>query len=179
MEHAECSLAKPAQLPTRILDITNERPRLFLSNGQVGTYAALSYCWGTKGNLTTTKDTLDPFTTEIPAVKIPATLKDAIQIAKSLGYQYLWIDALCIIQDDELDWQRESGRMAQVYGNADLVIAASSAKDSPEGFLKQERRHRGGSVLFHDKGDPAKPPLLYQIWIRPTLPNDVWRWPIS
>jgi hypothetical protein len=83
---------------------------------------------------------LDSFTAEIPVVNIPATIKDAIRVAKSLGYQYLWIDALCIIQDDPQDWQREASRMAHVYGNADLVLTASSATDSYEGFLNQERR---------------------------------------
>jgi hypothetical protein len=99
---------------------------------------------------------LDFFTAGIPVANIPATIKDAIQVAKSFGYQYLWIDALCIIQDDPQDWQREASRMAQVYGNADLVLAASSATDSYEGFLNQERRHPGGSVYFYDERDPAK-----------------------
>lgn len=155
-EHAECSLAMPTQLPTRVLDITHKQPWLFVSNGQVGSYAALSYGWGSKRNFTTTRDMLDIFTAGIPVANIPATIIDAIQVAKSFGYQYLWIDALCIIQDDPQDWQREASRMAQVYGNADLVLAASSATDSYEGFLNQERRHPGGSVYFYDERDPAK-----------------------
>lgn len=48
-------------------------------------------------------------------------------VSKYLGYRYLWIDSLCIIQDDHQDWQRESGRMADVYSNADLVLGATSA----------------------------------------------------
>lgn len=158
MEHTECLLpTHKNQLPTRVLDITRIQPRLFVINGQTGSYAALSYCWGTEGNLITRRDDLESSRAQIPSVNIPATIKDVIQVAKSLGFQYLWVDALCIIQDDPKDWEIESGRMAQVYGNADLVIAASSAKNSQQGFLTQTRRHPQGSLYFHDKSDPSKP----------------------
>ncbi|PQE09100.1 heterokaryon incompatibility protein [Rutstroemia sp. NJR-2017a BVV2] len=158
MDHIDCSLpGHIVQLPTRVLDITRTEPRLFVSDRQTGSYAALSYCWGTEGNLITRRDDLESFRAQIPSVNIPATIKDAIQVAKSLGFQYLWVDALCIIQDDPEDWEIESCLMAQVYGNADLVIAASSAKNSQQGFLTQTRRHPQGSVYFYNKGDPSKP----------------------
>jgi hypothetical protein len=68
----------------------------------------------------------------------------------------LWVDTLCILQDDADDWEREAAQMDQVYGNADLVIAATSAENVQKGFLQQERRHPQGSVYFHDKVDSSK-----------------------
>jgi hypothetical protein len=61
----------------------------------------------------------------------------AIFIASKLGLEYLWIDSLCIIQDDEDDWRQESALMSTVYGNSYLNIAAAGASDgSPVAFLK-------------------------------------------
>ena len=52
--------------------------------------------------------------------------------------RYLWVDSLRIVQDDVNDWSREAPRMGDIYHNADLVIAASAARDSSEGcFLER------------------------------------------
>lgn len=48
----------------------------------------------------------------------PQTLRDAITITKSLGFRYLWIDALCILQDSKGDWEKEAAVMGKVYFNA-------------------------------------------------------------
>jgi hypothetical protein len=61
--------------------------------------------------------------------------RDAICIARNLGFQYIWIDALCIVQDSLDDWATESSKMAQVYGNASLTISADLASDSDFGIL--------------------------------------------
>jgi hypothetical protein len=77
----------------------------------------------------------------IPIDSLPLTLRDAVTITRKLGIQYLWIDALCIIQDDDQDWQQESGAMTQIYSNAYLTIAAGSATHCDGGILnKQDRR---------------------------------------
>jgi hypothetical protein len=47
--------------------------------------------------------------------------------------RYLWIDSLCIVQDDFEDWTREAPQMGQLYNQAYLVIAASGSRDSSEG----------------------------------------------
>lgn len=66
----------------------------------------------------------------------PATFYDAIRVTRMLGVQYLWIDSLCIIQNDARDWQIESSRMGDVYRNAYLTIAACCASSDSEGFLR-------------------------------------------
>jgi hypothetical protein len=69
---------------------------------------------------------------------MPKTFQDAVVVTRSIGLRYLWIDSLCIIQDDPDDWLRESANMGSIYKNSRLTIAASSATDSTQGlFLKQ------------------------------------------
>ena len=61
--------------------------------------------------------------------------QDAVTVTRGLGERFLWIDSLCIIQDDADDWNIESKKMETVFGSAYCTIAASSAKNSTEGFL--------------------------------------------
>lgn len=75
----------------------------------------VSHCWGSAkfpklsmGNLETMKD-------RIAVCSLPNTFKHAIQITRQLGMKCLWIDALCIVQDSNEDWQREAATMGIVY----------------------------------------------------------------
>lgn len=68
---------------------------------------------------------------------LPKTYRDAIEITQALGVKYVWIDSLCIVQDDVKDWEVESSRMATVYYDAYLVLAASQAEDASGGFWIQ------------------------------------------
>ncbi len=71
---------------------------------------------------------------------LPATIQDAISVARGLQLQYLWIDALCIIQDDDADKEREVGSMGKVYRTATITICASTAKAATEGFLSSPQQ---------------------------------------
>lgn len=66
---------------------------------------------------------------------LPKSFQDAVTVTRKLHIRYLWIDSLCIIQDDNEDWERESSRMASIYQNAHVTIAATAAENSQEGFL--------------------------------------------
>ena len=66
---------------------------------------------------------------------LPRTFKDAVSVTLALGYKHLWIDSICIIQDDYHDWEIECPKMAHIYGSADLTIAAVTAIDDYAGFL--------------------------------------------
>lgn len=98
-------------------------------------YLALSYCWGTSKQRGTTKDNLLARQQKIHLAELPNTLRDAITITNILGFQYLWIDSLCIVQDDEEEWAEQSSKMADIYVGAELVVAATQASDCAEGFL--------------------------------------------
>lgn len=77
---------------------------------------------------------------EIPLSDLPATFQDAVHIVRGLGLRYLWIDSLCIIQDDETDTSANVSSMASIYSNALFVLGAyrsssSEKKSSPTGLL--------------------------------------------
>jgi hypothetical protein len=67
---------------------------------------------------------------------LPKTFHDVVLITRFLNVQYLWIDSLCIVQDDILDWEVEAAKMASVYAGVYLTIAASGAKDSNGGCFQ-------------------------------------------
>jgi hypothetical protein len=58
--------------------------------------------------------------------ELPRTVRDAITVTRSLEYGYLWVDSLCIIQDDKQDQDLQIGMMDEIYSNATLTIAAGS-----------------------------------------------------
>lgn len=84
--------------------------------------------------------------------ELPATIRDAIELARWLGVQYLWVDALFIIQDDTQDWLHESAQMSTVYAQAFLTISASSVDSSRFSFLHQSRR--SSEAFFRLEKDP-------------------------
>ncbi|KAK7981151.1 hypothetical protein PG989_013608 [Apiospora arundinis] len=133
------------ELPTRVLDVGDQATKsivLLESKGQCANYCALSYCWGPQNAQTflTTKETLQDRLRGIDFDLLPRTFQDAVQIARSLGIRYLWIDGLCIIQGDKEDWEYEAGRMGAVYEQASLVIAASGSASAQEGCFVVEPR---------------------------------------
>lgn len=131
-------------LPTRIIDVGEggSNPRLMASApNQRGRYVALSHCWGgIQPTQTRSRDgSLDRHLGQgIFLSELPKTFRDAIIITQKLGIRYLWIDSLCIIQDDEHDWQRESGHMSTLYWNSTLTISATGARDSTQGCFLPE-----------------------------------------
>lgn len=124
-----------APLPTRILDVSqaSDYIRLVESQGMKGQYMTLSHRWGGKQVITTTAGTLSARKSGIPMRDLPRTFADAVNVCRRLGVRYLWIDSLCIIQDSREDWEREAERMANIYANSYLTIAASSSEDSGGG----------------------------------------------
>jgi hypothetical protein len=129
--------------PTRLIDVGGEKNsdvKLYKPNGTAHEYVALSYCWGESGNLKTTKGTLERFVHKgISFGTLPKTIQDPVGLARELGFQYIWVDALCIIQDDEDDWAEESSKMASIYTGAVVTFAATCAYDCNQGFLSRNR----------------------------------------
>lgn len=78
---------------------------------------------------------------QIPYAKLPATLKDAVWICKKLGMRYLWIDALCIVQNCSKDVDNEVAKMAMIYQKAWLTISVDISKASTEGCFNDGRKH--------------------------------------
>ncbi|KAF4944326.1 hypothetical protein FSARC_14702 [Fusarium sarcochroum] len=146
--HETCSTSLPTtrgtKLPTRVLDLTgssdvpSEPSDIHIrlretDEGELGTYTALSYCWGDDPELhfKTTQNTLEAHQQGIDFLSLPLTHREAILATLYLGIRYLWMDSLCIIQDSHHDWEAEPMRMSSVYSNAHLTLAAT-ASDTPE-----------------------------------------------
>jgi hypothetical protein len=133
-------------LPSRLLDIRNSDLnilRLFRPKKQDRVeYAALSHCWGqltdeNKRQFCTTDDNIEERLKGFTFSELPKTFRDAIRVTRELGILYLWIDSICIIQDNHQDWEHEAKRMESVYASAYCTIAATSAVDSNAGFLER------------------------------------------
>lgn len=93
-------------------------------------------------SLITTKASLTAFQDCIPWQLMPQTFREAITVCQQLHIPYLWIDSICIIQDDEGDWNHEAALMASVYANAYVTLAATASEDSAGGLF----RERGGFI---------------------------------
>ncbi|CAG8982676.1 hypothetical protein HYALB_00000954 [Hymenoscyphus albidus] len=137
-EHQICrnvELAQQTSFPSRLLALKNDRIRLCETNtlDEPTHYATLSHCWGHIKFLTLTKENLQEFQKEIPLTQLCKTFQQAIYIAKGLDIDYLWIDSLCIIQNDQNNWEEESPKMCDIYSNSSLTIAAAGAENGTEG----------------------------------------------
>jgi hypothetical protein len=98
-------------------------------------YTVLSHCWGGIDiPCQTTTKTITAYESEgLRYGDLPKTFQDAIHITAALKIQFVWIDSLCIIQDDLLDWEREAFNMSSIFRGATLTISATSAHNCHEG----------------------------------------------
>lgn len=133
-----CTKDCGATMPTRLLDVVEMR--LDCRTQRIGRkYVALSHKWGhptTHGRFYTTRGKLKTFQAGISFEDLPKTFQNAVEITRALEVRYLWIDSLCIIQEDNEDWKKECERMEDVYSSAYCTIAASCASGATDGFLK-------------------------------------------
>ncbi|OHE92819.1 heterokaryon incompatibility protein [Colletotrichum orchidophilum] len=126
--HGKCGKGKDTRLPTRLIDVRQPGDRLGVrlveTSGQTGTYICLSHCWGKiKIKSKTETHSLKRRLNLIPWCLLPPSFQQAVEITRKLGVRYLWIDSLCIIQDDKGDWEREAAEMVNVYRNSYATIA--------------------------------------------------------
>ncbi|KAL8779486.1 MAG: hypothetical protein Q9203_001387 [Teloschistes exilis] len=144
--HTSCEHQRLPRLPTRVIDVGStggsEVIRLIESGNIPGNYVVLSHCWGSGTNGAIRNESkllqgnMESLQRGIDFKSLANNFKDAITATKKLQIRYLWIDALCIIQDSPSDWARESAHMDEIYANSYLTLAATSAKTSSDGFLK-------------------------------------------
>ena len=99
-------------------------------------WACLSYCWGDHQPTVTTNATLLQHKSGFSFEGLPKTFQDAITVTHQLGLRFLWIDSLCIIQDDPEDVANEISKMPDIYKHAYVTISASVASGCRDGFLQ-------------------------------------------
>lgn len=157
-EHLGC---KPEEfVPLRLVTVgmDGKPPRLVTSRDLPSSveYTTLSHCWGDQRPLCTTKKSLDELSVEIPSTSIPKTYFEAMRITKICGISYIWIDALCIVQDDEKEWQSQASQMAQVYRGSQVTISATQSSNSTQGcFVSNAQGLRSGEQFFRTWSDES------------------------
>ncbi|KAI1452801.1 heterokaryon incompatibility protein-domain-containing protein [Annulohypoxylon moriforme] len=151
-------------LPTRLIEIRNQNSktefRLVLTDSRMKRkaprYAALSYCWGSPSEsetqFKTEKATLTDRISGFSFNSMTQVMRDAVTVARALSISYIWIDALCIVQDDRIDWERESTTMADVYRQAYITICTPGSSSCHQGFL--ERRPKSVAIPFKSNINP-------------------------
>ncbi|KAF4843353.1 hypothetical protein CGCSCA4_v008058 [Colletotrichum siamense] len=168
------TVTKDRRLPTRLIDVgfrglgkENDEPRLVITADypplqnpdEDQRYVALSYCWGPSEKaarqLMTKTSTLKDRLSQIPFSTLPKTHQDALQICTLLGVRYIWIDSLCIVQDDKSDWEREADQMGVVYARAYLTICAGQGNSCLDGFLTRAYPSNSAEIHFTSSLKPA------------------------
>lgn len=150
--HAKCRdfpnlVAPDGQLPSRILDLRGDKIKLECSVRDIPNfrYTTLSHMWGPDPStyLQLKQENLEAFKSEIPSSQLPAKYLDAVEVTRALGFHYLWIDSLCIIQDSPEDWKREALKMAAVYGRTACNISYThpSSEAATKLHLRDPRVH--------------------------------------
>ncbi|MCJ1448771.1 MAG: hypothetical protein MMC23_009289 [Stictis urceolatum] len=146
--HSNCSRIQTVAavrdvLPARLLDLrrVTQEGRVRMISSQLlprdSIYATLSHCWGGGCEKTLTMDSLKDFERGLLVSDLPTTFGDAIYIATKLSINYLWIDALCIVQNsvDDADWKHEASIMGDIYANSYVTLAASTSPNSRGGLV--------------------------------------------
>ncbi|OAR02778.1 hypothetical protein LLEC1_07878 [Akanthomyces lecanii] len=146
-EHHSCAQRPPGPAPKRLLDLhfsktekQNTIQLVALDNESREKYAALSYASESGISRLAPDELVDG--AKIPIESLPKTFQDAILVTRTLGLQYLWIDALCI-PGSVATWQRWSAQAGAVYANATVTISATGAKNALNGLLfpRAEPKH--------------------------------------
>ncbi|KAK0739352.1 heterokaryon incompatibility protein-domain-containing protein [Apiosordaria backusii] len=166
--HPSCAVrSQTPDLPARVLDVRKLPVKLYEpSAGESAPYICLSHCWGTtRPACMTTAKTLESNRRGIAWDDLPATFRHAIDVTRRLGFDYLWIDSICIIQDSESDWRHQSAEMINIYENSYLTLCATASVDDHGGFygeIPPERRPHEITVTGPDGKD-------YELLVRTNL----------
>ncbi|CAJ2513530.1 Uu.00g016490.m01.CDS01 [Anthostomella pinea] len=168
-EHTHCGGSDEKPMPHRvveILDYETAQVRLVDTRGTHGKYACLSHRWCPEtmpASLTTRRRLV--FEDQIPESSLYPLLREAIAVAGQAGMRFIWIDCLCIIQDDPHDWAVEASTMASIYDNAFLTIASTGC-ESGSGLFAKDTPYDATEI-------PVTPEA--SMCIRPVLNHPLWR----
>jgi heterokaryon incompatibility protein (HET) len=146
-KHKRCHYQSIPVLPIRVVDVGTDA-----STGLVklhvrdrmkaiyGAYSALSYCWGGPQSVVNKIASLDDLKSGILISTLPQSIRDAIEVTRRLDIRYLWVNALCIVQDSMIDKQEEVNLMGSIYKNVTVTISVSVASSANDGFLRIPRK---------------------------------------
>ncbi|KAK7964303.1 hypothetical protein PG988_011277 [Apiospora saccharicola] len=131
--HHICQQRRLYNSPVRLIDVEQQR---VVESSLDQRYIALSYVWGSSTAPMLLQNTLSRFSSPygLQYATTPQTISDAIQLVKNLGERYLWVDSLCIVQDDANDKLEQLPIMGNIYRQAYLVIVAAAGTDAYAGL---------------------------------------------
>lgn len=140
--HSKCRTIRNRQQfsPTRLVEIVTKDGKaagwkiVELAEDDPRPYCTLSHCWGKSLHFCLGKQNYIGLLAEQKMAELPKTYREACEVATSLGFSHIWIDSLCIVQDDVADWEKESAVMGQIYEGAVVNIAATWAADGSLGI---------------------------------------------
>ncbi|CAH0053705.1 unnamed protein product [Clonostachys solani] len=145
--HALCkSQYRAARVPRlRLVDVNKMCIIDVSSRDHYPKFAALSYVWGTEPFLRLSRDNLKHLMTpgSLDKTPPPLTIRDALQICNGLQIQFIWVDSLCIIQDDKSDMIEIVDSMDSIYRQSVITIVAASGANADAGIpgVRPETRH--------------------------------------
>jgi hypothetical protein len=138
--HKSCGIVGPTQLPSRVIEVSPENdpktPRLLESTSIVDYYVALSYCWGPNQTGLTIESNIKARQECLNMDTLSRTIQDAVLVTRKIDVKYLWVDAICIIQDSQEDKNVELAKMCKIYQDALVTIVAANATNAHQGFLE-------------------------------------------
>lgn len=145
--HKQCHKPSTTFVPKRLIEIiadaSNTAVKWKLTEwdsttpSRPDTYITLSHCWGKSLHTCLTRANINEFFAENMVSDLGKTYRDAMDITLALGHRYIWIDSLCIIQGDAVDWKEQSTVMGLVYKHATCNIAATWAVDGTQGCFNK------------------------------------------
>jgi hypothetical protein len=175
-EHCDCRHGAECRRVPLAAFLTRGRPKWIIDvwrsclvpGSHAAEYVALSYVWGERKFVTTTKDNFDCFQRPgaLSALPLPNTIRHALGCTEMLGVRYLWVDSLCIVQDDTNAKYAEMENMSAIYANASVTIIASDGCDAYSGFAGLQGvsgpRSYKQAIFDLDHGTKLSPRQEYQ-----------------
>ena len=118
--HESCNESTNSNPPKRLIRVGNDDQDPVLvetaSIAQQTRWAALSYCWGGEPSKKLGMKTMSELQNGVALNEFDPAIRDAILVTRALGLVYIWIDALCVIQDKNSgEWNEEASRMNDIY----------------------------------------------------------------
>ena len=135
-----CFAANPP-LPTRVLDVSrDDQCRIIGTPADMKeAYCSVSYQWGGPQEFQLTSSSLQDLKNGFASKDLPKTIADAVRVTQAFGVRYLWVDALCILQDSSEDKLHEISHMEDIYRRATVTIIAASSTSASSGFLTSKK----------------------------------------
>lgn len=135
--HRSCRSSLNSRLPARVLHVgQTDESKIFLVEPQDNiSYICLSYSWGKSEFLKLTTENLQACREGILVDSLPTSFQHVIELARRLDVKYVWIDALCILQNDQRDWEVEGSKMADIYQSSLLTIAMTNGSNPDQDCL--------------------------------------------